>query len=582
MNPPEPEIEQAGMLVKQLIKTVKTCALYPDNNPVYRQGLDALMSAFSDFLELGEELQIKVEKYRLLFKDTAIYEEEPSDDNFAFTFFNDGIQWMIFKTGLTQSELEDLVSIISDARIYGLERFDIVTSIWEEKFPNIHFIASDEGLFQEYEEIPMDYKAVKEHIVRYEPAGRRAREAEGKDAPGGPDTEKREEKRAGGGGLAAYEETGPHKDEDSIPLVTDKTRARLSGVEKDYLDHLIEKERLRDVNAIMTELVIETTWNETDKSHCPRLIGILEEQFQECFSLAKADLLKSILRDLDKMRAACSKTHPWKATLLDEASARLGNEKFLTKLDLHVSKFEPDQLREVLLTLATMRRGNITSLCRTLGRTENRTYRRILCDTLVELGPEALAEMIPFLQDQRWFLVRNILFILGRIGGEEAQQTIKSKLSHSDRRVRREAVNALLQDEPVDVGSLLDLLEDEDKTIRLTILSTLFNSNKPKQVCEALKGRIGHKDFSKKEQDEINLTFEALGDNGDPDLISFLKPLLIKRRLFRRARHDKLRLGAALALNRLGTEEARALLLTGDRKGPASARRACREVLSKS
>jgi len=579
MNPPDTVTAKAGNLVKQLIKTIKSFALYPENNPIYRQGLETLMNAFNEFFAFSDELRIKVEQYQLLYEEEVIFEEKPSEENFAFIFFNDGIQRMNFTTGLALEEIKELISIISDARVYGLENYDIVTSIWERNFPNIHFIASDEGLFQEYETIPGDYEEILGQIVRFGPEeGGGDEEGENGDDS---DAEEEEEPTAGGGGLAAYEENGEGEDEDATPLITDRAVAELTEVERDYLDRLIERESARDVNAIMTELIIETTWNETDKEHFPRLVKVLEEQFHECFTAAKAHLLRSILEDLKKMRATCTEAHPWKAPLLDDVAARLGDEKLLTKIDQHISKFDPVELRKVLATVATMRKGNIASLCKTLGRTESRLYRRIICETLADLGPGAVVEMSPFLKDHRWFLVRNILFIMGRIGGEEAQGAIKTKLSHRERRVRREAVNALLQDEQIDVDSLFSLLDDEDKTIRLTVLSSLFKNKNPRRVCEALKKRVEQKDFSLKGQDEINRIFEALGDNGDSHLIPFLKPLLLKKRFFRRARYDKLRIGSALALKRLGSEEARALLLTGNRKGPAAARRACREALRK-
>ena len=570
-------LDQAERLMKQFVKSVKTCGIYPENNPVYQQSLNALEKAFFDYFVMLKEFRLRVEKYSLHFNDTTLFEAPESDDNFAFLFFNDGIQWMIFRSGLDEDELRSIVQIICTARAHGLEQYDIVTAIWERKLPHIEFIASDEMLFQSFEEVSTDVDDIKENIVRFK-IGRKKWAIEDLEAPGEGGTE---EEGSGRGSLAKEEEEETPEEKPSLTVLTDDASVKPTSVDKQYLADLVEREKNRDLNGIMVELIVETLWNETDPGTCPHLVKALEHQFEECFAFAKAEPLKAILRDMKKMLVACEEDQPWKVALLHEMAGRIGDDKFLSKNDVHIVEFDQNALKEVLTMLARMRRDNVPPLCRILGWTENRTYRRILCDTLIEMGTEVVPEVARFLHDKRWFLVRNILLILGKIGGEQAQSAIMRKLGHGDKRVRREAVNALFQDENFDATGLLTLLDDEEKAIRTTILSALIKTRASSPIAGELRDRIQDREFAKKNQEEINLFFEALAvcGAGDHALVSFLKPLLLKKRLFGRSRYDKLRWGSALALKRLGTEDAIAALKTGEQSGPGSAQMACREAL---
>jgi len=72
-----------------------------------------------------------------------------------------------------------------------------------------------------------------------------------------------------------------------------------------------------------------------------------------------------------------------------------------------------------------------------------------------------------FTDDRRWYLVRNILYILGRIGKEQSLPYIQRALNHEDLRVKREAIQALgLIGGQKAIGLLVRALTDNDVRVR--------------------------------------------------------------------------------------------------------------------
>ena len=46
-----------------------------------------------------------------MFKNAMVYEEEISDQNLAFRFFQEGVRLLKFRSGLTQNELLEFIGI---------------------------------------------------------------------------------------------------------------------------------------------------------------------------------------------------------------------------------------------------------------------------------------------------------------------------------------------------------------------------------------------------------------------------------------------------------------------------------------
>jgi hypothetical protein len=78
-----------------------------------------------------------------------------------------------------------------------------------------------------------------------------------------------------------------------------------------------------------------------------------------------------------------------------------------------------------------------------LARTENRRMRFRLLDLLAELGPVVARDAAALLSDSRWYVVRNMLLLLRRVGDSRSVLAVRRCVEHPDLRVRLEAIHTL-------------------------------------------------------------------------------------------------------------------------------------------
>ena len=141
--------------------------------------------------------------------------------------------------------------------------------------------------------------------------------------------------------------------------------------------------------------------------------------------------------------------------------------------------FDPqkrDRCRSIASLLVALNEYAVPWLLDVLKNHENRWVRKLLVDSLVEIGPIAT----PFLHNElvasenRWFFLRNCLVILSKIGKNESFNRIRSLLKHGNAIVRREALKAMIAIEPEFCeNDAIQALSDADKTVKMAALNYL-------------------------------------------------------------------------------------------------------------
>ncbi len=141
--------------------------------------------------------------------------------------------------------------------------------------------------------------------------------------------------------------------------------------------------------------------------------------------------------------------------------------------ELAVSPPDPDALA-ILVGRLGLRAVN--ALLDHLGRTDDRSTRASLMKQLLALGPKAGEVAVARLSEAPWYLQRNILVLIGRLGSWPDGFSPLSYAAHADPRIRREGIKLLLESpghafEGVSLG-----LRDEDNGIVLLALSAALES----------------------------------------------------------------------------------------------------------
>lgn len=171
------------------------------------------------------------------------------------------------------------------------------------------------------------------------------------------------------------------------------------------------------------------------------------------------------------------------------------------------------------------------SLLTALAEENNRSRRRRLFDFIVSIGPSIVPEASRFLEDGRWYVLRNIIVLLRTLRDMTSLPAIRELARHPDLRVRMEAIKSLFTlDANVPRSLLDDLLTDGDPKVAEAAV-TMVGSYGMKEGVDALIGMLAGNDiFGAKRAIRIKAV-RALGEIAEPralrQLDRFLKPTMM-------------------------------------------------------
>ncbi|MEZ5359023.1 MAG: HEAT repeat domain-containing protein [Candidatus Zixiibacteriota bacterium] len=123
------------------------------------------------------------------------------------------------------------------------------------------------------------------------------------------------------------------------------------------------------------------------------------------------------------------------------------------------------------------------------------------------------------LPDEKWYLIRNAIFVLGNLRDSDACNALRLRLTDSDIRVRMEIIKALEKidgDDGVDL--LMILCEDSDETVREAAIIALGLFNRQDLLPF-------FKDLLMKQKNEVYRIVNAIAQTGNPEAYQFLEEL---------------------------------------------------------
>lgn len=256
------------------------------------------------------------------------------------------------------------------------------------------------------------------------------------------------------------------------------------------------------------------------------------------------------------------------------ATAKQSSEERKRHAKLALGELASDEMTDYLLAYALDKdtdqknRGQLVQVLAYLGdktgsrimqklcNEESATRRKFLSDILVRSGPTVLKILHNYLNDDRWYVVRNAIAIMGDIRSQDSLAELSLLLQHDDIRVRREAIRALSK-----IGGkraikiLLQMAVAEDQEIRRQAILSL-GAMRATSAVPTLIMLLKQKGWTQREIDLKKDTIRALGEIRNPDATPVLVRILQRKRLVHRQLNEELRAAAAAALGDIGDESA--------------------------
>jgi len=526
------------------------------DNPTMGTLQDQLMEKFRFFLERVNRLAWDIAEYEIYYKDEAVYENTDAKTSLAFQLHREGLEQIRFERELQEWEVVDFMDVIARASALNPLDNDIISLLWERDFQHIHFAIGECHLEESPVEFPENVEDFRE-ALKAEPM---------------PSYQRVELVREHG-----LDPGFPHQrlEEDSLKVSRDQLQVQLEEMQalKQRVD--IETQPGFCFHAIGT--LFEVLPLEKEPQGFDAIISFLDVVIESLLGRGDFAHATQVLKRLYVFLNAHG-LQEWQSNLIKKAIIEAGESAKIEIIGRILKKDEFSDIKGALDYFLLLQRNSIPHLCELLGNLNSSKPRRIICDALSKVGKNSIELMTPFLKDNRWYLVRNIVYILGRIGKKEAVSYVGKALHHQDIRVRREALQALGLiggSEAVEYTS--SSLDDPDIKIRETAALNLGKMGE--QALAPLTERMQSKDFYKKELREIKAYLKAVGMIRSDHSIPLLYSLLEKRKWFGRAKADEIRASAIETLVRIGTQEAKEVLELGAESRDEALREACNRAL---
>ena len=555
------EILLSRDLIGVLIKAIKAFRFYPPDNPTLKGLREQLLRKFQYFLNKYQSFVIQVGQYDLSYKGKVLYENRDVKTSLAFSLYKDGLREIRFLKHLEEWEVQGIIDILQQSEQINPLEEDIVTMMWERDFVHIRYLATDEFLDEEPVVLPESVDQFRKHLVS-KPLAHHV-----EISPGGEGSEEGTD----------WSESLSKVTEELSPFVTDQGVYSLTPDEMEGLRRDVEAEVDRGFAHNITDILFEILVLEKEpgpyQDAVRTLIKVLDGFLRLGQFIQATDLLKRVHLFLKS-----DGLQGWQAEKIGQILLEAGEGARVARVGKIV---ESEEVRpeDVNTYLSLLQKNSIQPLVKLLGELKNSKARRVFCDALSEIGKDAIELFIPFMEDRRWFLVRNIVYILGRIRKEESLPYIQKAFNHEDNRVRREAIQALgLISGQKAVGLLMRALTDNDVRIRCMAAINLGKMGKKAGLIPLVE-IVQSKDFYKREPVEIKAFFNGIGMAGSDEVVPVLQDLLRRKSWFGRGKADETRIGAAHALAMIGTPDAIATLEEGKNSKDETLQDACTQAL---
>jgi HEAT repeat protein len=495
---------EAGIsaILKQMAKVLRNMRTYQPNNPVLQKSLITLLNRLTAYVERHESLTLLVRENELIYGSNVVYSNEDKLESLAFALYRDGIRLISFRDGLSRAELYDFMSALHEAREADPYQADLVTILWEKDLASISYRAVDAYLEDD------ERKSIEEIAQRCEtqPIAR----PRGDTVPG---TE------------FFLKELGLSLEHRTASARRRPQKAREADIQK--ITHEILEENDQSILKTCSQICLETLNLAPRDDTFDRVTDFVGKICD--WHVSAGDYLSacSILSDLRALLDGDALTTPRKSSITDTI-AKLGDRRKIAQIGEQLADLSEQRLEEIYAYLTLMSPDAIGPLCNILAECEARKVRYLLCRAISVIAKNEPAQLRHFIQDDRWYFVRNVVMILGMMGNNAGVGLLRQATSHPEARVRREvarSIGKIRSAKGLDV--LRTLLDDENKMVRFASLSAMreIDATEARDFLEAM---VIDKSFSRKSMDEKREVMRTYGNLGKPGF-GFLEAIVSGR-----------------------------------------------------
>jgi hypothetical protein len=288
----------------------------------------------------------------------------------------------------------------------------------------------------------------------------------------------------------------------------------------DLVDPVDESEIHHHLTTVMTELLQHPTAAPSQAILIERLGHVLEDPLIE----GRPEAVLGVFETVRAFRPANPETkEAFEKTLVRVVAP-------VVRATLKLDKTRAGAIVEHLVAIGEPIVPTLLEILNAATDARDMMLRKRLLDVLARIGRPIAPAVLPWLKDERWFILRNMIFLLGESRVPEMAPKLKPFAAHAHEQVRLEALRALgLISSP---EALLDTLTagvyDRDERVAFCAISLLFQRPTP-VIVDRLR-QVYHSGAKHLPESRKLKIIDALSRSNEPACVALLSRLARRRR----------------------------------------------------
>jgi hypothetical protein len=516
-------------LLQVLSKGIRATQLYLPNNPVYQRAVDNIRAAFRQIWQATDDLVFDVGETELRWEDNVVYSQDQRNESIAWTLHKDGVRSLSFKPGVEETEIVRFLGVLQRARNLQADAADdLLTLLWAQDFQLITYT------FREL---------VSENAVPIE-AGETITSAAPTDV------------------RHAVQEEAPPKREGLVSIDDfDTTLYFLEDSEIEYLKKDVEREYSQDLRRNVLSMLFDLLELQTYGTVRAELISITENFIPYLLGAADFRSVAFILRETRAILQRARELIPEHRQTLEGLPGRLSQHDALSQLlqALDEATLHPteDELAELFQELRPEALGTLMAW---IGKLHDEHVRDLVQAAAAQLAQGNAAEVLKALASQDGATRLEMVKLAGRLKLPGAPEGMEPLLASEDRELKLAVVEALTAiSSPSSMRVLEKAIDDADRDVRIAAVRFLA-SRGYRNAAARLESMVVGSKLRNADLSEKMAFFEAFGSLVGARGIPALEKMLAAKGLLGKKEDPETRACAAMALGKIRTPEARAVL----------------------
>jgi hypothetical protein len=512
-----------------LSKGIRATQLYLPNNPVYQRAVDNIRAAFRQIWQATDDLVFDVGETELRWEDNVVYSQDQRNESIAWTLFKDGVRSLTFRPGVEETEIVRFLGVLQQARNLQADApDDLLTLLWAQDFQFVAYtfreLASENAApIEKGEAIPSTPPGQIQHRVQEE-------------AP-----PKRE-------GLVSIDDF-------------DTTLYFLEDNEIDYLKKDVDREYSQDLRRNVLSMLFDLLELQTYGTVRAELISIVENFIPYLLGAGDFRSVAYILRETRAILQRAREIIPEHRKTLEGLPSRLSQRDALSQLlqSLDEAAMHPteEELAELFQELSP---EALPTLMGWIGRLHNERVKDLVQAAAARLAQANAGEVLKALGSEDAAAQLEMVKLAGRLKLPGAPDGMEPLLASGDRALKLAVVEALTAIASPSALRLLErAIDDGDRDVRIAAVRFLA-SRGYRNAAARVESIVSGSKLRNADLTEKMAFFEAYGALVGAKGIAALDKLLVAKGLLGKREDPETRACAAMALGKIRTPEARAVL----------------------